>query len=354
MDNTENNLTEPEAPPPKSNAKLKYWLTLALPIVVILIALLFVFKKTSYYIARKVHATKVIQHPTQKDFQTELEQIKHQIEQQQIAIIATQTNLQAISQRNHPHYWQINEAQYLTQLAAWNLVINQNVKLALQLLTAANQRLSALANPTLLPLQQSLMNDIQQLKNTTVPSLPDVLLKIDTLREQIEKAPIISTIHLEAPAKKETTSSTSAWKQTLQTSFDTLKKAVIIRKHPNQIAMPLIAPEQQSLLKQNIAFQLSILQWAIVNHQPAIYHNRLHVIKAWLEQYFVQNAQTTQSALRTLDTLNKINLTPTLPNLSNSLNLFHQVANGQPMLEKPQQPQQQQPLMPTEPQVLPS
>ena len=121
-----------------------------------------------------------------------------------------------------------------------------------------------------------------------------------------------------------------------------LKEVVVVR-HIEQPVAPLLPPQQQVYLTQNIQLQLSCAQWALLHQQQQVYQQCLAQANGWIAQYFVQSAPATQSVLAALTELRKVDAKPALPDLSQTL---EQIRNqlAQPAKLNPA-PNQEQPAV---------
>jgi uroporphyrin-3 C-methyltransferase len=256
-----------------------------------------------------------------RHMQNNLSQIQTQVQQQQQILTATQTALQNLSQPQEKKLRALTQAAYLIQLANLHLEFEGNMAIANTALHAADKQLADLNDSSLMHLRQLLANDMAALQATPPVDLAGIILKINALSAQIPQLPIVPT-ELSKPLQAEETpaptASTSLWREGLNAVAHSLKQMVIVR-HMDQPAQPLLPPQQQAYLNLNIQLQLTQAEWALLHQQAAIYQQSLQQAIIWINQYFAQKSPLTQSVTQQLTELKNLSIKPAVPNLDNSL-----------------------------------
>jgi uncharacterized protein HemX len=82
---------------------------------------------------------------------------------------------------------------------------------------------------------------------------------------------------------------------------------------------PLLAPEQQYFLRENVRLLLYGAQHAILQGNTAIYRQNLETVRRWVKEYFDPQAQAVISLHTELDALTGVKLAAELPPVSASL-----------------------------------
>jgi uroporphyrin-3 C-methyltransferase len=95
-------------------------------------------------------------------------------------------------------------------------------------------------------------------------------------------------------------------------------KQMVVVRHVDQAAQPLISPEQQAFLIENIQLKLAQAEWAALHRDAGVYQTSLRQAQTWVQQYFANNAAT-QSVITTLNNLLQVNVKPDLPSLDDSI-----------------------------------
>lgn len=241
--------------------------------------------------------------------------------EQNTQITALQQHLQnVVSMSSRKDYdWILTEANYLVKQAQFSLEFDQNPDLAEQLLKTADNRIASLHNPSLVPVRQALMNNIQALKAVPRVHQENVLLTINALGEQIGQLPIVSdATQLNSKPSDENDKALSGWRRGLVASWRQLQQVIIVQYHP-QAVNQLILPINRSYLDIHLQMLLGQAQWALLHHEQAVYQQSLKNASTWINQYYIADAAQTQSFLNTLEQLAQIQVAPSLPNLTTSV-----------------------------------
>lgn len=259
--------------------------------------------------------------------QIDVTQNQTSISTQQNQLLQTQNSVSQLTQLSgyNRSEWILPEVKYLVNLADINITANQNVKAAILLLKAADKRLSVLANPKFNKLRQALINDINALASVPTVDTTGILLQLDAISSQVQKAKFIPSSPKTATddAKEQTTNPGKAntlWQKIYINTLAFLEKAVIIRHHDSDVKPVLTAMEQQYLL-QNIGLYLEEAKWAVLHKDQANYLLAVQKVEQLLKQGFAHNLTAVQNVLDALQSLSKLNINPKLPELT-SIKLF--------------------------------
>lgn len=222
--------------------------------------------------------------------------------------------------------WKFAEARYLTKLAFYHLNFTRDAVSALALLQAANERITAINDPNLMQLRQLLANNIAALDAIQKVDLSAVLVKISALQTQALNLPSVGF----SPTKNaiqendEAGNSLSSMQRAFRDTLVTLQKIVVIR-HKDEAVYPLLTPEQQTYLQQNLQLILQQAQWAAIRGQGNVYLGSLEQAKSWVLRFFAPNMPATQAFLKAIADLEKVQVQPPLPNLAPLVQAFQQV-----------------------------
>lgn len=329
--------------PPTSTKR--FTVSLGLSIIAILFSIL-----TFLWFFYQYHQQTKIANSQLSRIQQNLQDQDAQLNQQQRRSQQIAFHLQRIQQENQQANttWVLAEVHYLTKLALYNLMYENNPTLAGKLLETADQRLLTANNPGLQSIRQAIANNIVALNGIPKMDTGGLIARINALSSQIETIPLIPS---QLPPNQQkindslaTNTQASLWQRFWNGFSQTLKEMVIIRRHQSPIE-PLISTEQKTFLIQNIQLKLSLAQWAILHQQPEIYQQSLKDVSTWISRYFVQNAPATQNILQSIKELQLINLRPNLPNLNDiftAIESFSQTTqSSSPTLPENSQPKQE-------------
>jgi uroporphyrin-III C-methyltransferase len=220
--------------------------------------------------------------------------------------------------------WTLGEVQYWIHLASFTLSFDHNPQEAIDLLTAANHRLSQINDPTLMPLRQSVMNDLTVLKAIPPVDVSDVLLQLNALATQIRTLPVISTPNAvtSPPQTTHHHHHEAGWKRGLAQSWAELKQIIVVQYH-NQPVGQLIIPQQRDYLDLQLEMLLSQAQWAGLHQDNVLYQASLGNAIEWTRNNYVESAPQTQALLSALSELKSKNIAPSLPKITQTLTLIN-------------------------------
>ena len=262
-------------------------------------------------------------HETDVRAKVRLRQLHQLLNQQQRALSDTEQSLNQLSQQtnNQAEDWVLDETLYLLKLAQYNLVFLNDTELATNLLKTANQNLVDLNDAALLPARQTVTNALTQLSNTPNVDITSLLLQLNAISVEIEQLPFAPN-RLPKPVETPIQSATPQtwWQQLTQN----LKKVVIIHRLQRPI-MPMLSPEQRGFLIDNIQYQLSQAQWAVLHHKQPLYKASLNQAIHWIRDYFLLDNTVTENTLQTLQQLVKTNVQPVSPDISSAITALQQV-----------------------------
>jgi uroporphyrin-3 C-methyltransferase len=266
----------------------------------------------------KISELEQLQQKNKNTYQT-LEELKKAQEQQH-------AQLAALSKRS-PNHWMASEADYLTRMAGRKLWLEADTKTAILLLQAADERISAMENPALLPIRQALSQDIVALQSVKNVDISSSILAIDAIISKLDALPLNANKTLSTPQVTDNlalSDNLNDWQSNLTKSWQAFTSSLVtIRKRTTDIE-PLLAPEQQWYLIENIRNKLAQAQAALHQADNKSYHQALGFAAKWLTQYFDRQASSTQDVIDSLQKLNELQISP----------IIHQQLQAAPMLEQ--------------------
>ena len=226
--------------------------------------------------------------------------------------------------------WVLAEVQYLLHIANQRAQLQRDTPTAAEALRSADQRLQTLADPGFNAVREQIAREIAALEAVAQPDLAGITLTLETLAAQVAEWPLKDR---HAPHSLTDTTSASApvpagdWRSKLENVlvniWDALRSLVVVRRNDAPVA-PLLAPEQQFFLHENLRLQLSIARLAALQGETASYHSSLKSAAAWLQKHFADDAPTVIAAQSELQRLAGLNVHPDLPDISASLRLLRQ------------------------------
>ncbi|OCH12025.1 heme biosynthesis operon protein HemX [Aliivibrio sp. 1S165] len=228
------------------------------------------------------------------------------MQQQDKSIASLQLAIADVKGRR-PNDWLLAEADYLVKMAGRKLWLEHDVVSATRLMENADQRISALNDPSLTPLRRAMADDIATLKAIPLIDRDGLVLKLNSLEQQINKLPLASAVLPEAEAveQKKVSTNINDWQSNLMQSLDNFAGHFITYRVREGNVIPLLSPEQHFYLKENIKGKLLLASKALYREQSEVYATSLESAKLWSSQYFQQDDPAVKSFMAQLDSLAK-------------------------------------------------
>ena len=196
-----------------------------------------------------------------------------------------------------PNNWQVTEAEYLVRMAGRVLWLEKDTKTAISLMQDADRRLADLKDPRLMPVRQSLHNDIEQLKLLAPLKTDEIIMTFMGLAKQIKSLPIVEVSLPEVVEIQESTALSNDindWQANLAKTWTRLKEQFITVRRRTGNVEPLMEPKFQQNLYHNLDLKIQQVQWAASNRDSELYKASITNIQQWLSLYFDMTAQQTQ------------------------------------------------------------
>ena len=250
-----------------------------------------------------------------------------------------QTQVNKLAQQN-PNQWMAEEAKYLVRMAGSKLWLEKDPQTALSLLEAADDRIETMQDPSLTPLRKALAKDMTEVAAIKTTDVAGTVLTLDSMIDSLQqlklnrsKSDITTTDDSLAM-----TDSIEDWQSNLAKSWQALiEEFVVIRKRTTDHA-PLLAPDQQWYLIENIRNKLLQAQLALFRQDQVNYRQSITLARKWIYQYFDLSDSKTEQTVAALDALVTLELqSPTINQFSATPLLQQLVTHGSLVsdLEKP-------------------
>lgn len=226
-----------------------------------------------------------------------------------------QTRFAAISSADVKS-WLLAQADFMVKMAGRKLWNDQDVVTAVSLLKGADSSLAEMNDPSLLEIRRAINEDISSLAALTKIDNDGTILQINQLANQIDNLRLADLERNGPPMDKddETISgSLSDWKQNLSKSWKSFMDDFITIRRRDTEAVPLLAPNQDIYLRENIRSRLLIASQAVPRHQTEIYQQSLEAVSTWVRAYFDTSDPSTTAFLETVSELEKQPITLTMP-----------------------------------------
>jgi len=236
---------------------------------------------------------------------------------------STLSSLQGIS-ASARDTWLLAEAEYYMQVANAQLQLANNPELAMLALRHADERILALADPSLTNVRQALSDELRSLELLEKPDTAGITLTLASL------ANVVDSLPLQQQAPPETVSNEpiidpqlTGMDRALASVRNTFDRVVTVRD-AGDASLALSAPEARYFLRANLALQLQAARIALLRGEETIFRQSLDDAYQWLNAYYDVESTGVQSARRTIDDIRESVLRVAMPDISGSLRLLRQ------------------------------
>jgi len=223
--------------------------------------------------------------------------------------------------------WLLAQADFLVKLAGRKLWSDQDVTTAAALLKSADASLGDMNDPSLITARRALTEDIASLATVSQVDYDGIILKVNQLSNQIDNLRLADNNDDDSPMdsdSSELSSSLSEWRINLQKSWQNFMDSFITVRRRDETTVPLLAPNQDVYLRENLRSRLLVAAQAVPRHQEETYKQALDNVSTWVRAYYDTDDATTTAFLEDVDKLSQQNITMNVPDKLAS----------QPILEK--------------------
>lgn len=263
------------------------------------------------------------------DSDTQLQQLTTQIRQLE----------QQVSLRQ-PNDWLIHEAEYLVRVAARTMWLEQDTKAAINLLRDADNRLKELDQPKFLPVRALINEDIESLALMPTLQNQEAILTLMALNKQVPSL-TLAGVNL-TDALDQTTEDLALsdnigdWQENLTKTWHKFLNDFITVRRRTGMVEPLMAPDQQQHLKQNLSLKVQLVQWAASEQKEEVYQQTLLDIQQWLNEFFDMNLPANASFYKSIEQLKQQTIHYDYPSDLRSLAAIKHLLQDSKQATKPQ------------------
>ncbi|CCJ87235.1 Homolog of E. coli HemX protein [Cronobacter dublinensis 582] len=143
-----------------------------------------------------------------------------------------------------------------------------------------------------------------------------IILKLNQLSNQVDNLRLADNDSDDAPMDSdgsELSSSLSEWRQNLVKSWHNFMDSFITIRRRDDTAVPLLAPNQDVYLRENIRSRLLVAAQAVPRHQDEIYKQSLDNVSTWVRAYYDTNDAGTKAFLESIDNLSQQSISMDVP-----------------------------------------
>lgn len=265
--------------------------------------------------------------------EAQIEQVTLQLQQVNNANKITKTDIQSLQRSfaetniRHPNDWILAEVEYLISLAGRKIWLEKDIKSAIALLVAADQRIIELNDASLSPLRGALLEDINSLEALPKRDPDGVILALSSLERRVDKLRSTNLVMPDAAENKSTVVSTdiNEWDSNLMKSWDIfIDSFITVNKRDSKIKA-LLSPEQSWYLQEHLRNNLSKAEFAIYREQQDVYDIALANTLTLLKNYYDLNDNSTGHFYKSVQRLSKRKVSIKYPDQLKSAPLLERV-----------------------------
>ncbi|CCG85592.1 uroporphyrinogen-III C-methyltransferase [Erwinia piriflorinigrans] len=212
--------------------------------------------------------------------------------------------------------WMLSQADYLVKMAGRKLWNDRDVTSAAALLKSADASLADMNDPSLIGARRALAQDISTLSALSQVDYDGVILKLNQLSNSIDNLRLADNNSDDEPMDADSgalSSSLREWRQNLVKSWHNFMDDFITVRRRDATAEPLLAPNQDVYLRENIRSRLLIAAQAVPRHQDEIYKQSIDTVSAWIRAWYDTSDANTKAYLSQLDSLSEQSISMDVP-----------------------------------------
>lgn len=223
--------------------------------------------------------------------------------------------------------WALAETEQLLLIANYRLQLARDVETAVAALRAADGQLQKLADPSLLPVRKLIAGEITALQGLDRADVPGIALRLGSMASTLEQLPL----HVER--RFVTAAPVTGAVTTESTSLDTLRQmwrdllGLIRIRETTKGQKPLLPPEQDYFLRENLRLMLYGAQLAVLQGDTGTYTQNISSARRWIGDYFDTETQVVTNMQEELQALLDEKITVELPDVSASLGALRDIAS---------------------------
>ncbi|MEA9390964.1 uroporphyrinogen-III C-methyltransferase [Acerihabitans sp. TG2] len=264
------------------------------------------------------------QQQQQQDNQTALSQQTQELsaaQQQQAASQDKQLNelrdKVATISGSDANTWLLAQANFLVKQAGQKLWSDHDVLTASVLLKDADVSLAQMNDPSLMGVRRAITEDIASLAAVSQVDFDGIFMRVNQLSNQVDNLRLADNNSDQSPMDsdggQELSSSLHEWRQNLSKSWHNFMNDFITIRRRDTGAEPLLAPNQDIYLRENIRARLLIAALAVPRHQNEVYQQSLETVSTWVRAYFDTDDANTRAFLSELDNLSQQSINMDVP-----------------------------------------
>ena len=212
------------------------------------------------------------------------------------------------------------EVEQSLMIANQQLQLSSNVKAALIAMQTADARLQRMGRPALNGLRKAIGQDMDKLRASPNVDVAGMSFQLDTLIASTEELPLMHQQRSvgETTAAGPDTGNESRWQKLVREIWQELKQLVRIQ-NTGKAEMPLLPPEQEFFLRENLKLRLLLARMDLLSHDEVAFKHEIRTVQNWLRTYFDVRSGNGMVMQESLKKLGAANINIEVPDINFSL-----------------------------------
>ncbi|WP_373767852.1 uroporphyrinogen-III C-methyltransferase [Glaesserella sp.] len=250
---------------------------------------------------------------------------------QQINSLQTQIQKLGSSPKAEPTVWLLSDADFLLNNALRKMVLDNDIDTTKSLLIEADNVLSQVSEPAVLPIRDAIKSDLAQLASLNKVDQNNLMQRLGLLANLVDDMPMLDNEIEVGKTENGVSSSIDDWQQNIEKSADSfLSHFIRVNDKGGVSDRVFIAPNQEIYLRENIRLRLQIAILAVPRQQNELYKQSLEAVSTWVRSYFDVNNENVKTFLNEVDDLIEQSIYIDAPTRLQSLILLDQLLNKAP------------------------
>jgi uroporphyrin-3 C-methyltransferase len=212
------------------------------------------------------------------------------------------------------------EVEQMLLIAAQQLQLSANVKVAMIAMQSADALLQRMNRPAFNGLRKTISQDIDKLRALPSVDIAGVNYQLDNLMASVDKLPLAYQQRAtpQAAAQTATSKDETIWQGLLREVGQEMMQLVRI-ENTGKAEIPLLPPDQEFFLRENLKLRLMSARLALMSHDEESFRQELKTSLLWTARYFDGKSNEGMRMLSGLKKLASSSIRIELPDISPSL-----------------------------------
>lgn len=225
------------------------------------------------------------------------------------------------------------EVEQMLLIAAEQLQLSANVKVAMIALQNADARLQRTNRPAFNALRKIISQDIAKLRALPQVDISGANSLLDKLMASVDELPLAYRQRVNAQAQEKVSPiGETTWQRVWRELGQEARQLVRI-ENTGKVDIPLVPPSQEFFLRENLKLRLMSARLALMSHNEGIFRREVQTAQVWTTRYFDDKSSEGSRMLSGLKTLAAADIRIDAPDISHSLQAvsnFRLMREGEP------------------------